>query len=507
MRFRRIISLFLVLVCIITVPFSAVADETQEEAAAAESEMTPEELADYVAYIIEYLSAYGYENAQYTKMYRAALDAAIENDPELYDEIMTAILSSIDENSAYYPSGEYAEFVNSLEGSVGGIGVSFVIDEEGRAAITGVVDGGAAQAAGIQAGDIIYSVDGVVLENVSTEEVQSVITGTIGTTVNIGIVRDGAADVIYYDLTRAEIGERLSVTGTIVGTGEDATMYIKIYSFMTNTYDLFTQELEKADEQGIKNLIIDVRDNGGGYLDQAILIANLFVPSGELITKEDHKIDLLDVEFRSTNERTQTYDIVMLGNENSASASEVLTAALTENDLATLVGTTTYGKGTVQELVPLKDDEMMKFTVAYYLTPDGNNIDKVGLSPDVYVENETKYLDLSEYGEFGYTTVYSVGDSSADIELAKTILSLWGLYGGEINETYDEELAAAVQLFQASTGLYPYGVLDITTQLEIYNQLRSTTYVDDNQLETALNHFGLSLDEEYASDMGYEYVG
>lgn len=197
----------------------------------------------------------------------------------------------------------------------------------------------------------------------------------------------------------------------------------------------------------------------------------------------------------------------MLGNENSASASEVLTAALTENDLATLVGTTTYGKGTVQELVPLKDDEMMKFTVAYYLTPDGNNIDKVGLSPDVYVENETKYLDLSEYGEFGYTTVYSVGDSSADIELAKTILSLWGLYGGEINETYDEELAAAVQLFQASTGLYPYGVLDITTQLEIYNQLRSTTYVDDNQLETALNHFGLSLDEEYASDMGYEYVG
>ena len=123
------------------------------------------------------------------------------------------------------------------------------------------------------------------------------------------------------------------------------------------------------------------------------------------------------------------------------------------------------------------------------------------------MENETKYLDLSEYGEFGYTTVYSVGDSSADIELAKTILSLWGLYGGEINETYDEELAAAVQLFQASTGLYPYGVLDITTQLEIYNQLRSTTYVDDNQLETALNHFGLSLDEEYASDMGYEYVG
>ena len=218
----------------------------------------------------------------------------------------------------------------------------------------------------------------------------------------VGVLREGVDDVLYFTLTREEIGEKQSVAYKIVSAPDEQNeqnsakvMYIKIYGFMDNTSDQFDAAVKEADSQNINNIIIDVRDNGGGYITQAVKVANYFVPNGNVIVTEDHKVDLFDITYKSNNERTQKNDVVVLVNEYSASASEILAAAIKENEVGVLIGTKTYGKGTVQSSVSLKDGEAMKYTAAYYLTPSGENIDKIGITPDAVVENGSVPFDYS----------------------------------------------------------------------------------------------------------------
>ena len=133
-------------------------------------------------------------------------------------------------------------------------------------------------------------------------------------------------------------------------------MYIKIYGFMDNTSDQFDAAVKEADSQNINNIIIDVRDNGGGYITQAVKVANYFVPNGNVIVTEDHKVDLFAILHTSlTMRELEKNDVVVLVNEYSASASEILAAAIKENEVGVLIGTKTYGKGTVQSGVSLKE--------------------------------------------------------------------------------------------------------------------------------------------------------
>ena len=261
------------------------------------------------------------------------------------------------------------------------------------------------------------------------------------------------------------------------------------------TSDQFDAAVKEADSQNINNIIIDVRDNGGGYITQAVKVANYFVPNGNVIVTEDHKVDLFDITYKSNNERTQKNDVVVLVNEYSASASEILAAAIKENEVGVLIGTKTYGKGTVQSSVSLKDGEAMKYTAAYYLTPSGENIDKIGITPDAVVENGSVPFDYSGYEDFDYSRIYNPGESDANISKAKKILNVWGRYNGNINDPYfDSELESAVAQFQNNQELFPYGVLDLTTQRELYNALQNTTVIVDNQLEAAFKHFGLKAE-------------
>ena len=151
-------------------------------------------------------------------------------------------------------------------------------------------------------------------------------------------------------------------------------------------------------------------------------------------------------------------------NEYSASASEILAAAIKENEVGVLIGTKTYGKGTVQSSVSLKDGEAMKYTAAYYLTPSGENIDKIGITPDAVVENGSVPFDYSGYEDFDYSRIYNPGDSDANISKAKKILNVWGRYNGNINDPYfDSELESAVAQFQNNQELFPYGCLLYTS--------------------------------------------
>ena len=264
---------------------------------------------------------------------------------------------------------------------------------------------------------------------------------------------------------------------------------IQIFSFTENCYTYFKEALSKADENGIKNIIIDLRNNGGGYLTSALQIADEFLPEGKIMTVEDHRIDLLDVTYESTGADTD-YNIVILINGMSASASELLSAALKENEKATIIGEKSFGKGTVQTLMPLKDGGVIKFTTAYYLTPSGKNINKVGINPDMTVENSFKNIDMSQFKEFNYRQSYKLGDRSDQIQITKEMLSYLGIFVGEINDEFDENLKAAVYTFQEMReNLYPYGVLDKTTQLSLYTLLSELKEEVDDQLQAAYEIF------------------
>ena len=375
-------------------------------------------------------------------------------------------------------------------------------ESNGNLIVGSVYENSPAAKAGILTGDTLYSADGNNLLGVSIEVAQKYIRGQVGSPVTVGVLREGVDDVLYFTLTREEIGEKQSVAYKIVSAPDEQNeqnsanvMYIKIYGFMDNTSDQFDAAVKEADSQNINNIIIDVRDNGGGYITQAVKVANYFVPNGNVIVTEDHKVDLFDITYKSNNERTQKNDVVVLVNEYSASASEILAAAIKENEVGVLIGTKTYGKGTVQSSVSLKDGEAMKYTAAYYLTPSGENIDKIGITPDAVVENGSVPFDYSGYEDFDYSRIYNPGESDANISKAKKILNVWGRYNGNINDPYfDSELESAVAQFQNNQELFPYGVLDLTTQRELYNALQNTTVIVDNQLEAAFKHFGLKAE-------------
>lgn len=450
-----------------------------------------ERKAAFVEEVVKFLSIYSrYDEVTQQKLYKEGLLYLIEKNPELYEEAMHGILESIDEHSEYYNPFETQLLAENITGTVTGIGITFQMCDEGVDVRSVIADTPAARG-GLKVGDIIVSADDNSLAGMNSDTAAGYIKGEEGTSVRIGIKRDGESDIIYVDLVREKI-IGTSVTHTVMNDGDEKLMYVKVYGFVSNTAECFKNALDEAHEAGIKNLVVDLRDNGGGLFDQAILMADMLVPKGSVITTEDHKIELLNVVYTAKYEDTQEFDTVVLINENSASASEVLAAALSENESAILIGTNSYGKGTIQTVADMMYGDSIKYTVGYYLTPLGNNINGVGLAPDSYVENTISPFEIEKYEKFGFVQVYNVGDEGTEVRTAKELLTVWGTFDGEINETYDEALFRAVKDFQSMTGLYPYGVLDLTTQHELYTRMQKSKVVNDDQLDAAFSYFGMT---------------
>lgn len=443
--------------------------------------------SDYIKNIAKNISLFGrYDGLIENNLYLTALDAIIEENPELYETAVRAMVESVDENSAYYNQDEAKQFIESLDDEVVGIGVS-VLYQDGNIVVSQPIPCSPAEKAGIRAGDIIIAADGIDLTGMAFETAIEYIRGKEGTTVTVTVVRSGLDAPIKFSIVREKVTST-SVDYELIEQDGKRIARIIIYSFTENVALQFADAMAKAQSDGVKNIIIDLRDNGGGYLEQTVKIADMFLPEGKIITTEDHKIEMMNRVHTATGKATD-YKIVILINEMSASASEVLTAALVENDAAIAIGTKSFGKGTVQQIYEVPDSALMKFTVAYYLTPKGNNIHKKGITPSSVVENSTVPVDMSQFSYFGLTKTYKIGDKGAEVENAKKMLETLGIYIGEINDIYDENLKSAVNLFQQAKGLYPYGVLDITTQMSLYETLRTTEVEVDDQLQAAIDVF------------------
>lgn len=295
-----------------------------------------------------------------------------------------------DPYSVYYTEEEWQELMQETEGVYYGIGAYLMIDPNtGLGKISGVIENTPAQEAGLRADDLLYQVDGVSTMGMELSEIVSMVKGEEGTTVHLTIYREGETDYLEIDVERRKI-ESPTVNYEML---EDDIGYIQISEFDEVTTDQFTEALAVVKGSGAKGLILDLRGNPGGSLNVVVDIARAILPKGLIVYTED-KYGQRD-EYTCDGRSELDLPLVVLVNGNSASASEILAGAIKDYRKGVLVGTTTFGKGIVQRVLPLTDGTALKLTISAYYTPNGNNIHGVGIEPDVICEfdSEAYYED------------------------------------------------------------------------------------------------------------------
>lgn len=398
------------------------------------------------------------------------------------DEVMNGLyngfFSVLDDYSVYYTPEDYQSLLTNTAGEFVGIGVQ-IVDVNGQIVVLTPLPNSPAIEAGIKSGDIIKYVDGLdVSSYTGSEAANTLIKGKEGTHVKIGIVREGKD--LSFDLIRRTI-----VTSTVEGNIMDNGMgYLKVTEFSDNTTELVKKELSLFDEKNVKKIVIDLRNNGGGTLSAAVDMLNLFVTEGPVVYVDyaTGKEDIYSSELKE-----QKYKIALLINGGSASATEIFAGAVKYKDEGVIIGTQSYGKGIVQTLYQLKNGSGVKFTTAEYFSVDKTPVHKIGITPDIIVENPV--IDLTKYPAFSKEKKANFGDVSLDVLTAEMILKTIGYNVNEPDGVYDKTSFEQIQKFQQDNNLFAYGVIDITTQNTLYAALSSyaTNNVEDLQLQAAID--------------------
>lgn len=329
------------------------------------------------------------------------------DEKKLKDSAIEGYVSGLgDKYTEYIPESEMKKFTEDIKGSFVGIGIYMVADEDTKKIVVYYpIPDSPAEKAGIKSGDIIVSVDG---KQYSFEEFDTIadhIKGKEGTKVKLVIERDGKQ--LEFEITRKKI-ETNPIT---IKMFDNNIGYLKLPSFDEGAANRFKEKLDELKSKGAKSLIIDLRNNGGGIVDESTDIADFFLDKGKTIisTKDNN-----GTEEKTQSKKQKSYDmpVIVLVNENTASASEILTGALRDNEVIKVVGTKTYGKGVIQTVIPLSDGSGLKITTAEYFTPNGTEINNKGIKPDI----EVKLPDTVK-------SLYSVKESD-DTQLKRAIEEL-----------------------------------------------------------------------------------
>ena len=293
----------------------------------------------------------------------------------VYDGLVKALG---DPYSVYYSAEELKELQDKTEGIYYGIGAYIGIDADtSLPRLTGIIEGMPAQESGLRAVDLLYKVDGEEVQEMKLTKEVIKVKGEEGNTVNINIIREGESDYLEIDVVRRKV-ESPTVNQKML---DNNIGYIQITEFDTVTLDQFTEALAVCRGSGMKGLILDLRGNPGGNLNTVCDIAREILPKGLIVYTEDKNGKRTEYTCDGTNQIKEP--LVVLVDSGSASASEILAGAIKDYGIGTLVGTTTFGKGIVQRIISLSDGSAVKLTVSNYYTPNGNNIHKIGIAPDI----------------------------------------------------------------------------------------------------------------------------
>lgn len=405
------------------------------------------------------------------------------NKEVLYEGAVKGMVEALDDPYSTYMNPEETEqFKLMLENQFVGIGVQ-VEKAPAGVYITKVFDNSPAEKAGLTEGDVFSEVDGKKVAKMEVDELVTLVRGPKGSEVEIKVKRAGEKEDLTYKVKRDEI-ELEDLTYGIIGESNDIG-YIKINDFTGDIYSQFESAYKELNAKNIKSLIIDVRDNGGGYLDQVLAIVDMFVDDSKPIYQEK-------VRDKVTNEvygdkKKEKIDIAVLINENSASASELLAASLSEINGCKLIGVTSYGKGTAQTTKEYSNKSSLKYTYAQWLTPNGNWINEVGVEPDYKEELNEIFF----YNKVLVSEAISVDTVNPQVANAQLILKAMG-YTTRVDGYFGNDTKSAIETFQTDKGIKATGVLDSETANKINESFEKflKDYKKDNQIMKAIEVLG-----------------
>lgn len=316
------------------------------------------------------------------------------NTDELVETAIHKTLEKLDPHSVYIPKEDLALSKSQLEGEFEGIGVEFNLIKD-TIYVVAPISGGPSEGAGLKPGDKIVQVNGTTVAgtNLTNKKVFTLLRGPKGSKVELGVKRRGEDELVTYTVVRDKIPQHSVAVNYMVN---EEVGYIKVTRFSATTYDEFKKALTELEKKGMKKLILDLQDNPGGYMDRAINMADEFISGNKLIVYTDGKQARYDSQSRAQRKGSfEEQPVIVLINEGSASASEIVAGALQDNDRALIVGRRSFGKGLVQMPIDLSDGSQLRLTISRYYTPSGRSIQKP------YSEDYSKDLtNRFEHGEY-----------------------------------------------------------------------------------------------------------
>lgn len=396
---------------------------------------------------------------------------------DLIDGAIKGMFGALDKHSTYFTPEEYKGFTSNITGEFAGVGIYIENSDDYIRVISAIKDTPGFRA-GILPGDLIVDVDGKDIKGYATEQAAVLMKGQVGTKVKIGIRREGVADIIFMDITR----EIIKINPVEYEILPDNIGFIKITQFNGHVVENLNKAMAEFKAKDVKGLVIDVRNNPGGLLDEVIEVCQQLIPKGPIVSiKYKNKPQ----ETYSSTLAKAPYKIVMLVNEGSASASEIMAAAIKESNTGKLVGTKTYGKGTVQTVLTLTDGSGLKITIANYLTPKGFSLDGIGIMPDFEVQNTTADA-ISEYAPINVGKSVKLKDVSLDVLGLQQRLKALGYKVDSLDGVFGRGTLTTVQKFQADNKLKLDGSMDADDIKVLNAKFESLTGSKDAQLDKAV---------------------
>ena len=325
---------------------------------------------------------------------------------KLIEAALSGMMTALDPHSNYLPPDSYGDLRERTSGEYSGVGLT-ITSEGGLVKVISPMDDSPAAKAGVQAGDVISSIEGQNAAGLTVSQVSEKLRGAVGTSVKVTFLRDGS-DPLEVTLTR-EVIKVQSVTGRVEGDFG----YLRVSTFNENTGRELNEAIAKikAEKPGVKGYVLDLRNNGGGLLNAAIDVSDAFLERGEIVSQRGRKPEQIQRYSAKPGDVTGGLPLVVLVNYGSASASEIVAGALKDHQRAIIVGLTSFGKGSVQTVIPLRQgqDGALSITTARYYTPSGASIQKIGIEPDLEVarnEAEARIVSRSSfiYSEAAYAT-------------------------------------------------------------------------------------------------------